>query len=217
MISVDNISDNFVKVCPNLALPDILYDEILEHISDHRLIASWLTLDATQNSYQKTFKFWQRLFNRWCFGKGRLQIYKLKPELEQKIRDHYRVLISQFSEEAKIRIKSMENIHHMLPPHSDAADGGDTCSIYIPLLTNQEITTWYAADKEFRLTPINWWKLKPAVRLILRNNCACLFNNSAVHSVTNFDPNKKRYGLAISWKTVSYQQLKQANQQSDCD
>jgi hypothetical protein len=186
---------------PELDLsPDIL-SEILTHIKTDRIIPSLFT--QTSRSPRQLDK---KLIYKWYLGSGIFQVYRLEKELEQSIKNYYRDFLTLIPVQPKIRLKASQHIRGLMP-HSDAADGGDTASLTVAILTNGETTNWFDAGPEFELSLRSLWSLKPTTSLTLDCGQACLFNNSDVHSVTQCDPNLKRFVLTIGWQNISYDQL----------
>jgi hypothetical protein len=194
-------SRNHAILVPQLSLPVHLHQELVEHIHTGRIIKSKMIISADT---QPTL--WTKLTARITWGQGRLQVYRLEDDIEQRIRQHYSEFLSTIPVSAKLRLKSTQHTN-LLAPHSDAYDGGDTASITVAILTNGEITNWYNAGKEYMFSIFNWTKLKRQTSLTLRDNDACLFNNSAVHSVTNFKSSNSRYVLTIGWQNISFEEL----------
>jgi hypothetical protein len=197
-------SRNHVILVPQLSLPVHLHQELVEHIHTGRIIKSKMIISADT---QPTL--WTKLTARITWGQGRLQVYRLEDDIEQRIRQHYSEFLSTIPASAKLRLKSSQHVN-LLAPHSDAYDGGDTASITVAILTNGEITNWYNAGKEYLFNIFNWTKLKRQTSLTLGDNDACLFNNSAVHSVTNFKSSNSRYVLTIGWQNTSFEELVEA-------
>jgi hypothetical protein len=187
---------------PQLSLPAHLHYELIEHIHTNRVIKS--TMGRVS---QPTM--WKKLTDKILLGRGRFQVYRLEDDIEKRIRQHYSEFLSTIPVPAKLRLKSCQHVN-LLEPHSDAYDGGDTASLTIGILTNGEITNWYNAGKEYTFGAFNWTKLKRQTSLTLGDNDACLFNNSAVHSVTDCKSSDSRYVLTIGWQNLSFEELVEA-------
>ena len=191
---------------PNLNLPQDILQELQEHIATSRVVPSFFNLSANTG---KTF--WEKLLFKFYFGTGQFQVYRIDQALEDRITAHYQDFLKLIPAPAKIRLKSTQGVRSLLP-HSDAAEGGDTASLTIAVVTNGEITNWHNAGPEFKTTPFSLLRLKKTKSVCLEPGQACLFNNSAVHSVTNCQPGAKRYVLTIGWQTVDFDQVLKARE-----
>lgn len=188
---------------PELNLTDQLHAEIVEHICTQRVIPSLMHLDSSTGR-----TVWERILFQYYFGnKGKFQVYRLEDDLEVRIRKHYKKFLDQFAVPPKIRLKSSKYVR-AFPPHSDAGyPGGDTASLTVPIVTNGETTSWYDAGREFKLSWSSLRKLQRKTSLTLGDNHACLFNNYAVHDVTNCLPDTSRHVMTIGWRDVDFDQL----------
>jgi hypothetical protein len=189
---------------PSLNLSDELENELLSHINNYKVIPSYFNLTAKSGR-----TLWEKILFKFYFGHGQFQVYRLDDALEQKIRDYYSDFLKLLPETAKIRLKSSQGVRR-LPPHSDAADGGDRASLTVAVLTNGEVTNWYDAGAEFKLSLSSLTKLTKRTSLCLGNGDACLFNNSVVHSVTNCTPGAERFVLTIGWQNTEFDQVVKA-------
>ena len=191
---------------PNLDLPDELFNEIKSSVEQNKIIRSWF--HETRNTGEGWFN--QLLF-KYCFKQGWFYIHKLESELEQKVLDHYAPFCKLLGHTPKVRLKIAYDVRR-LPPHSDASTGGDTSSIVTLIKGNNEITSWYNAEKDFKSTAWNLLRLKKIASTCLESGSSHLFNNARVHSVTNCRPHNTRYLLAVSWQNVSYAELEKTYQ-----
>lgn len=202
------LTNNYLVRCPELDLPNSLHQRVLAAISAGDIV-------ATQSVYTKNsgVTWWQRLFLYLCLDRGRFQIYRLPDDLVNAISDHYQQLIKGMGRGYKIRLKSVSHARYMFP-HSDtetmdgALDHGDRCSLVLPIITNGEHTNYYEfSGKRFRYRVWDFLRLRPAFTTTIQDRQAWLYNNVPVHSVTNCDPAKQRFLLAISWQDCDFDEL----------
>ena len=195
---------NQVQLAPDLNLPQTILQDLQQHIATGRVVPSFFNLSANTGK-----SFWEKILFKLYFGTGQFQVYRIDQALENKITAHYHDFLKLIPTPPKIRLKSTQGVRSLLP-HSDAADGGDTASLTIAVMTNGEITNWHSAGAEFKLTPLSLLQLKRTTSVCLEPGQACLFNNAAVHSVTNCQPKAKRFVLTIGWQTVDFDQVLKA-------
>ena len=196
-------SRDHAQLVPKLNLPDQLHAEIVDHIRTQRVIPSLMQINSSTGR-----TVWERILFQYYFGnKGKFQVYRLEDDLEMRIRNNYKKFLDQFAVPPKIRLKSSKYVR-AFPPHSDAGyPGGDTASLTVPIVTNGETTSWYDAGPEFKMSWSSLRRLRKITSLTLGPNHACLFNNKAVHDVTNCKPGAERYVLVIGWRDVEFDQL----------
>lgn len=194
-------SINHAILSPELNLSAELLSKLQHAIEHGNIVTSMFKQgpDLAKNKQE------QEIFKKH-FGQGYFQVYRLSIELEEEIRYFYRDFLSHVPVPAKIRIKSSQNLNSLVP-HSDARDGGDKSSLTVVIISNGETTNWYNAGPEWEMTEQSIQDLELQTRLCLGDGHACLFNNSAVHSVTNCDPNKKRFVLTIGWQDLEFESL----------
>ena len=193
-------------LAPRLDLPQKLYHQLIEHIGKKLIIKS-----ASYKSINETTNWFQQLIYRWYLGQGQFQVYRLPDEIETEITNHYSEFLKYINRPVKIRLKSMSNCRGLMP-HSDANSGGDTASLTIGVMTNNEITHWYNAGAEFDIDNVSLWqlfRLKQTDSMRIQDTQACLFNNERVHSVSNGN-NASRFLLVLSWQDVTFDQLQHA-------
>ena len=186
-----------IKQCvrrgPDLDLPNQLLIQIQQAVHSGTIVPSFF-----HQSRNTGKTLWERILFRYYFGQhGMFRVYRLEKDLEKSIQDHYKNFITRHTNTPKIRLKATHNVRSLIP-HSDAADGGDTVTLTIGVLTNNEITSWYNQGASFRF---NFWsllKLKKICSVNLQPGEAYIFNNSTVHGVNKCDPTKTRMVLTIS-------------------
>ena len=186
---------------PNLDLPNSLFEEIQSSIEQNKITKSWF------RETRHTGKSWfDQLLFRYCFKQGWFYVHKLEPELEQKIIDYYQPFCELIGTTPKVRLKIAYDVRR-LPPHSDAATGGDRSSIVTLIKGNNETTNWYNGGKNFKSTLWNMLKIKKIDSTKFVPGKSYFFNNERLHSVTDCTSRGFRYLLAVSWQNVSYTEL----------
>lgn len=192
-------------------LPDNLFQMLLTEIAEQKFKGSFSKYTA--NGF-KDDHWIIKLLGKITF-KGYLKTYQLSDQSELEIYKHYKKFIDFVGRPYKIRFKTVGNTR-WIPPHSDVENShrgtsnpnGDSCSIFVGIITNQEITNWYSYPKPFKLDyTFNPFLLKKQKSICLQNQAAVLFDNKTVHSVTNCDVKKERWALAISWQGLEYSEL----------
>jgi len=206
---------NYVSLTPELNLPRDLHLLLVDEITLKKSIPSAFYLDATKTQENDSWLF--KLYQKYSFKKGNFQTYRLTEDSEDLVYRHYKQFLDYVGLPYKIRLKSMRGIRWLFP-HSDFYDSyrgidtpnGDSTSIYIGIITNSEITNWYSFNGQFKMNNIfHLLQLKKEKSICLKDRESCLFDNSSIHSVTNCNPKKERWGLAISWQGASFETIKQ--------
>lgn len=207
------MDDQYCLLTPNFNLPSDLYRRLVIDIQEKNFRGNFSYFDPEKfKSKSKIVELLKELI----FGRVVFKTHQLDTETEAEVINQYRSFIDFVGLPYKIRLKTLSQAK-MMPPHSDVANSnkgttfpkGDYCSIFIGLLTNQEKTNWYSYNGIFNINRINFFKLKKQKSLILKNQQACLFDNNAIHSVTNCNPKNTRWALAISWQDITYEELLQ--------
>jgi hypothetical protein len=214
----------YVTTTPEFHLPNELHEILLNDINGNTCIKA--PLNYSKKTTLPTDSWLYKFYMSISFGNGTLQNYRLSELVEQQVVNYFQDFLNFVNQPYKIRYKSMQNVRWCLP-HTDrfargtdsagsfrSTDGagtimGDSCSIYIGIITNNEITNWYSGPTNFQFgdNVFNLFKLKKQESICLEDKKSCLFNNAAIHSVSNCDSSKQRWGLAISWKDISYDEL----------
>jgi len=198
---------------PNFDLPDKLYQRLLTEITSKQptLLFSFNATTA-HGSDSWLFKLWKK----FSFKKGSFQIYRLSAETENLVYTQYQEFLDYVGLPYIIRYKSMIGVRWLFP-HSDLSDykergngAGASASIYIGILTNKEKTNWYAFDGKFSANNVfDVLKLQKKKSICVGNQESFLFDNASVHSVTNCNPDKERWCIAISWPDVPFEVIAQ--------
>jgi len=203
----------YVTTTPEFHLPNELHEILLNDINNNTCIKA--TFNISKKNILSTDSWLVKLYVSISSGNGEAQNYRLSELAEQQVVNHFQDFLNFVNRPYKIRYKTLKNVRWFLP-HSDRSaygtnsDGhyGDSCSIYIGIITNDEITNWYSGPTNFQTNSVfNLFKLKKQESICLEDKKSCLFNNAAIHSVSNCDSSKQRWGLAISWHDISYDEL----------
>lgn len=189
------------QLTPHLDLPESLFEEIKSSIEQNKITRSWF--HETRHTGHGLFN---QLVFRYCFKQGWFYVHKLEPELEKKVIDYYQPFCELVGTIPKVRLKIAYDVRR-LPPHSDAATGGDRSSIVTLIKGNNETTNWYNGGKSFKSTLWNLFRLKKIDHTQFVPGKSYFFNNERLHSVTDCTPGGTRYLLAVSWQNVAYNDL----------
>lgn len=203
----------FVLKTPTFDLPDNIHNCLLEDIRHKKFDGNYSYFTTKSVKHQPLLV---KLLTKFLFGDVTFQTFQLTKESEELVFNYYKDFINFVNRPYKIRFKNLSNAKAM-PPHSDVENShrgteypkGDYCSIFVGIKTNQEITNWYTYSGDFIMDKVNPFKLKKKTSIRLSDRESCLFNNNAIHSVTNCKPENERWALAISWQDITYEELVQ--------
>ena len=203
----------FVLRTPTFDLPNYIHDQLLEDIESGKFSGNHSYFTTKSVKHQPLLI---KLLTKFLFGDVTFQTFQLTEESEELVLNHYKDFIKFVDQPYKIRFKNLSNAKAM-PPHSDVENShrgteypaGDYCSIFVGIRTNKEVTNWYTYSGNFIMDKVNPFKLKKKTSIVLGNQESCLFNNDAIHSVTNCNPKNARWALAISWQNMTYDELVQ--------
>ena len=205
------MNNKFTLLTPVFDLPVDLHQQLIHDMAqkDFRGNFSYFNTNSLKN--QPLLIKW---LTKFMFGDVVFQTYQLSESSEQLVLAQYKDFIEFVGKPYKIRFKTLSNAKAM-PPHSDVENShrgtahpkGDYCSVFVGVITNNETTNWYTYAGRFVMDRVNPFKLKKKKSITVQDRQACLFDNNAIHSVTNCKPENTRWALAISWQDITYDEL----------